>query len=271
MYYYGARYYEPRLSLWMSTDALQERYYELSSYAFCHNNPVIYVDPDGNTDFVNEKTSEHTYVKDNVNQVIMISNSDYQLLASQKFDQNTKEYASIIAGGIPRTDLFPTVENVLAGKAFVPYSKEKGCFKCASEQNNSSTTGPSNRIDLFNKSKDSFNYTEGVDYIKSQLIDGKSVLTGVSYGENVGNKNPSTSHFLNIVGMGFESGENGFKNYFMYYDNANRSGGTNLKNNRFYQGYVKINDSSIPVLYDNTNLCVVGATQYIVTEVRRNR
>ena len=271
MYYYGARYYEPRLSLWMSTDALQERYYELSSYAFCHNNPVIYVDPDGNTDFVNEKTSEHTYVKDNVNQVIMISNSDYQLLASQKFDQNTKEYASIIAGGIPRTDLFPTVENVLAGKAFVPYSKEKGCFKCASEQNNSSTTGPSNRIDLFNKSKDSFNYTEGVDYIKSQLIDGKSVLTGVSYGENVGNQNPSTSHFLNIVGMGFESGENGFKNYFMYYDNANRSGGTNLKNNRFYQGYVKINDSSIPVLYDNTNLCVVGATQYIVTEVRRNR
>ena len=96
-------------------------------------------------------------------------------------------------------------------------------------------------------------------------------MTGVSYGENVGNQNPSTSHFLNIVGMGFESGENGFKNYFMYYDNANRSGGTNLKNNRFYQGYVKINDSSIPVLYDNTNLCVVGATQYIVTEVRRNR
>ena len=95
--------------------------------------------------------------------------------------------------------------------------------------------------------QDSFSYTEGVDYIKSQLINGKSVLTGVSYGEN------------------------GFKNYFMYYDNANRSGGTNLKNNRFYQGYVKINDSSIPVLYDQTNLCVRGATQYIVTEVRRNR
>ena len=26
MYYYGARYYEPRLSLWMSTDPMQEKY-----------------------------------------------------------------------------------------------------------------------------------------------------------------------------------------------------------------------------------------------------
>ena len=32
MYYYGARYYEPRLSLWMSTDPLQEKYPNINSY-----------------------------------------------------------------------------------------------------------------------------------------------------------------------------------------------------------------------------------------------
>ena len=47
MYYYGARYYEPRLSLWMSTDPKQEIFPYLSTYAFCKNNPIIVVDPNG--------------------------------------------------------------------------------------------------------------------------------------------------------------------------------------------------------------------------------
>jgi len=48
MYYYGARYYEPRLSLWMSTDPMQEKYYNFSSYCYAVNNPVKFIDPDGN-------------------------------------------------------------------------------------------------------------------------------------------------------------------------------------------------------------------------------
>ena len=47
MYYYGARYYEPRLSLWMSTDPMQEKYPNISSYAYCYNNPLIHIDPTG--------------------------------------------------------------------------------------------------------------------------------------------------------------------------------------------------------------------------------
>lgn len=44
MYYYGARYYEPRLSLWISTDPLGEKYIEYSSYTYCYNNPIAFVD-----------------------------------------------------------------------------------------------------------------------------------------------------------------------------------------------------------------------------------
>ena len=51
MYYYGARYYEPRLSLWMSTDPLEEDYPNLSAYGYCHNNPIILYDPDGKGDY----------------------------------------------------------------------------------------------------------------------------------------------------------------------------------------------------------------------------
>ena len=48
LYYYGARYYDPRLSLWISTDALKEKTPNVSPYIYTDNNPIIYIDPDGN-------------------------------------------------------------------------------------------------------------------------------------------------------------------------------------------------------------------------------
>jgi insecticidal toxin complex protein TccC len=47
LYYYGARYYAPWLLRWISTDASQAD--GLNLYGFVGNNPMRYVDPDGNT------------------------------------------------------------------------------------------------------------------------------------------------------------------------------------------------------------------------------
>lgn len=47
MYYYGARYYDPRLSLWMSTDPMQEKNFMVSSYCYSNNSPINVIDPDG--------------------------------------------------------------------------------------------------------------------------------------------------------------------------------------------------------------------------------
>ena len=44
MYYYGARYYDPRLSLWMSTDPMQEKYPESCTYSYSFNNPIKYIE-----------------------------------------------------------------------------------------------------------------------------------------------------------------------------------------------------------------------------------
>lgn len=46
-YYYGARYYDPRTSLWLGVDPLAEKYPSLSLFAYCANNPIIFIDPDG--------------------------------------------------------------------------------------------------------------------------------------------------------------------------------------------------------------------------------
>ena len=48
LYYYGARYYDPRISLWISTDNSEEKYAEFSSYCYVGNNPIILNDPNGN-------------------------------------------------------------------------------------------------------------------------------------------------------------------------------------------------------------------------------
>ena len=44
MYYYGARYYEPRVSIWISSDPLQEKYPNFATYCYVYNNPLRFVD-----------------------------------------------------------------------------------------------------------------------------------------------------------------------------------------------------------------------------------
>ena len=52
MYYYGARYYEPRLGLWMSVDPMQEKYPMSTTYCFVNNNPIREIDPDGSDGYI---------------------------------------------------------------------------------------------------------------------------------------------------------------------------------------------------------------------------
>jgi hypothetical protein len=47
MYYYGARYYDPRISIFISVDPLAEKYPGWTPYHYVHNNPINMVDPTG--------------------------------------------------------------------------------------------------------------------------------------------------------------------------------------------------------------------------------
>ena len=56
MYYYEARYYKP--PVFTSRDPMFEKYFWMTPYAYCANNPVKYVDPDGEEmdDFAKDPT-----------------------------------------------------------------------------------------------------------------------------------------------------------------------------------------------------------------------
>ena len=46
-YYYGARYYNPRFSIWLSTDPLAEKYPSFNPYNYCMQNPINLIDQTG--------------------------------------------------------------------------------------------------------------------------------------------------------------------------------------------------------------------------------
>ncbi|MEY3199877.1 MAG: hypothetical protein RJA13_1835 [Bacteroidota bacterium] len=51
-YDFGARLYDPRVARWLTQDALSIKKPDLSPYQAFKNNPVVYVDPDGNDEYL---------------------------------------------------------------------------------------------------------------------------------------------------------------------------------------------------------------------------
>src|SRR5690606_29908630 len=47
MYYYGARYYDPRISIFVSVDPLAEQAFNWTPYRYAFNNPINVTDPTG--------------------------------------------------------------------------------------------------------------------------------------------------------------------------------------------------------------------------------
>ena len=45
LYYYGARYYDPRVSIFLNVDPLAEK--TMTPYTYTNNNPINLIDPTG--------------------------------------------------------------------------------------------------------------------------------------------------------------------------------------------------------------------------------
>jgi len=50
LYYYGARYYDPIISMWLGVDPMAQQRAWASPYNYCQNNPIGRVDVDGRID-----------------------------------------------------------------------------------------------------------------------------------------------------------------------------------------------------------------------------
>ena len=82
---FGARQYSPALRRWMTPDPLSEKYYGVSPYAFCNNNPVNFVDPDGRDIYRYDDKSGtfHLYQE---------TNDDFDQVARFRYNKDTGDY-----------------------------------------------------------------------------------------------------------------------------------------------------------------------------------
>jgi RHS repeat-associated protein len=91
MYYYGARYYTPDVSIWLSVDPLADKYPNMSSFMYCAGNPVGLIDPDGRSTV---KPDGFTLDNDgNFERVDDTGGSEYDVIYDkEKYDAGNRDY-----------------------------------------------------------------------------------------------------------------------------------------------------------------------------------
>ena len=99
-YYYGARYYNPKWSIWLSVDPLAGEMPSWSSYAYTFENPIRYTDPTGmkGEDWVYNKTSEEYYYDEAITDPSQLKDNNLEYVGEnrkdidQHFDRNLSTF-----------------------------------------------------------------------------------------------------------------------------------------------------------------------------------
>lgn len=138
LYYYGARYYDPRISNWLSVDELMAKHPDENPYIYCGNNPIIFIDPDGK-DRIYSSTGRLLEDTGTGNKILVrLGKKD---VALSKLDYNKR--------GTLRA-----VSRIIAAEAgAMGYRGWFGVKKMESETTGAHTTSSKNRTVFFNTKK----------------------------------------------------------------------------------------------------------------------
>ena len=89
--YFGSRYYSSNLSIWLSVDPQASKYPSTSSYAYCRDNPIILMDPNGEFD---TRAEARQYRKEHHTGGIVKKNSERDQFAGKYSIDNKRKNTS---------------------------------------------------------------------------------------------------------------------------------------------------------------------------------
>jgi RHS repeat-associated protein len=122
LYYFGARYYDPRTSVWQSPDPILGKYLDgkhnggvfnathLALYSYVVNNPVLLIDPNGLAEILFANKADGSVITDHSKKVISdkadaakISSVTVSSIERSAVDQRNSMYKTIEADGVDAT------------------------------------------------------------------------------------------------------------------------------------------------------------------------
>ena len=112
LYYYGARYMNPRLSIWYATDPQQEKYPDNSSYCFTVGNPTNAIDFDGESTHT-DKNGRIVEVYRDIDYGVYRHNASYeevQQILRRNYNSNNTSAGGRIMGSTYYWDEFVSPE-----------------------------------------------------------------------------------------------------------------------------------------------------------------
>ena len=100
-YDYGARFMNPDMGRFTTIDPMAEKYYSISPYAYCANNPVRYIDPDGNKIRIYKKNQKQVlnYINKLAQGTFAVDKKGYLFLVKKS---NTKGYSKTYTESLVR-------------------------------------------------------------------------------------------------------------------------------------------------------------------------
>ena len=121
LYYFGARYYDPKTSIWLSVDPLAEKYAFASPYNYCLNNPSMFTDPDGRSVDGDYYDSKGNHIgKDKIN--------DNKIYVADSVTKDAAGYVTSAANSIDLTKDYGITHSQVLDRANWIYAEGGGDF-----------------------------------------------------------------------------------------------------------------------------------------------
>ncbi|GAB6013520.1 RHS repeat-associated core domain-containing protein, partial [Viscerimonas tarda] len=193
-----------------SMDPLAEKYYSISPYAYCANNPLKYVDPDGREVYYAQDGTRLGQLGDNEDIRVLNANLSNKDAMAHIASGSEDAISAMMDGSVAFADYFTNVSDVTNGAALVLYAGN--CYDAATTQMEnegysplSPTSAIHTKVNTVLDSDIQENTIGGAIKIQTDLNAGKPVMVGVeqsdgkgNVGYEKGNYNQSTSHFVVI-------------------------------------------------------------------------